>query len=506
MAVERAAPGRLKSTDTTARTLIAGRALRGFVDGSVAVLLPAYLLAFGHDSFAVGVLSTATLLGSALATLAVGAWGHRAAPRTLLLFAALLMAATGVGFASLSAFAPLLVVAFIGTLNPGAGDVSVFLPLEHARLASLARNSDERTALFARYSLVGSLSAAFGALAVGLPAWLAPRAGWAMVDALRAMFVLYAVIGFAIWTLYRRLPLPSAADPHAAAPAPLGPSRPVVVKLAALFSVDAFAGGLVLNSLLSLWLMQRFELSLAAAGTFFFWTGLLSAASQLAAPWLARRIGLLNTMVFTHIPANVCLVGRRVRAVAAAGAGAAAGARPAVADGRAHAHRLRDERGHAGRAHGCGQLHRRAAQPGLGREPDAGRRAVRRRLAGRAAGALRVAQDRLRRDAVARLPWAAAAGRLNVAAAATSRLFVALWPDAEALRTLAAWQSRWAWPQGAALVAPAQLHLTLHFIGATPDERLPELTRALALRCDASLRIHAQSRRGLAQRADRGVP
>ena len=103
--------------DRTARTLIAGRALRGFVDGSVAVLLPAYLLALGHDSFAVGVIGTVTLLGSALATLAVGAWGHRVAPRTLLLSAALLMAATGAGFAGFSAFAPLLVVAFIGTPN-----------------------------------------------------------------------------------------------------------------------------------------------------------------------------------------------------------------------------------------------------------------------------------------------------------------------------------------------------------------------------------------------------
>lgn len=293
--------------DTAARTLIAGRALRGFVDGSVAVLLPAYLLALGHDGFAVGVIGTVTLLGSALATLAVGAWGHRAASRTLLLAAALLMAATGAGFAVFSAFAPLLVVAFLGTLNPGAGDVSVFLPLEHARLAGLAHSSADRTSLFARYSLAGSLSAAFGALAVGVPAWVAPRTGWAMVDALRAMFVLYAAIGILIWALYRRLPLPIASTTPSAAAA-LGRSRPVVLKLAALFSVDAFAGGLVLNSLVSLWLMQRFGLTLASAGAFFFWSGLLSAASQLAAPWLARRVGLLNTMVFTHIPANLCLV------------------------------------------------------------------------------------------------------------------------------------------------------------------------------------------------------
>jgi predicted MFS family arabinose efflux permease len=123
---------------------------------------------------------------------------------------------------------------------------------------------------------------------------------------MRWMFVAYAVVGLAILLLYRRLP--EASPDVEAKKAPLGPSRRVVFKLAALFSVDAFGGGLVVNSLMSLWLMQKFGLSLAAAGSFFFWTGLLSAASQLAAPIVARKIGLLNTMVFTHIPANVCLV------------------------------------------------------------------------------------------------------------------------------------------------------------------------------------------------------
>jgi MFS family permease len=278
------------------------------VDGSVAVLLPAYLLALGHDPFSVGVIGTATLLGSALATLAVGAWGHHLPPRAPLLAAAALMAATGLGFAGFDAFAPLLVVAFFGTLNPGSGDVSVFLPLEHARLAALGRSSQERTTLFARYSLAGVLAAALGAAAAGVPDWVAAHGNVPRLQALRAMFVLYSAVGLLIWLLYRRLPLPPAGSAAAAPPAPLGPSRAIVVKLAALFAVDSFAGGLVLNSLVSLWLMQRFGLSLTAAGTFFFGAGLLAAASQLAAPRLARRIGLVNTMVFTHLPANVCLV------------------------------------------------------------------------------------------------------------------------------------------------------------------------------------------------------
>ncbi len=120
------------------------------------------------------------------------------------------------------------------------------------------------------------------------------------------MFIAYALVGGAVWLLYRRLPAPHAETRQP--PGPLGPSRGVVLRLSALFSVDSFAGGLVVNSLLALWLFQRFDLSLAATGAFFFWTGLLGAASQLAAPRLARRIGLINTMVFTHIPANLCLI------------------------------------------------------------------------------------------------------------------------------------------------------------------------------------------------------
>ena len=169
------------------------------------------------------------------------------------------------------------------------------------------------------------------------------------------------------------------AAQHAPA-APLGPSRAIVVRLAALFSVDAFAGGLVVNSLLALWLFERFGLSLTQAAAFFFWTGLLSAGSQLAAPRVAARIGLLNTMVFTHLPANVCLVARGAGADAAARAGAAVRPQRAVADGRADAHRLRDGRRHAGRADRRGELHRGAAQPCGGPQPDPERRVARRRM------------------------------------------------------------------------------------------------------------------------------
>ena len=288
-----------------ARLILMARAGRAFNDGFVAILLPVYLLALGMGTWEVGLISTATLLGSALMTLAVGQWGHRFPQRRLLLAAAVLMAGTGLLLAGLSDFWPLLIVAFIGTMNPSSGDVSVFLPIEHARLAETA-HGEARTFLFARYTFIGALCAALGALATGIPDGLTGY-GFTQVEAIRMMFVAYGLTGAAIFLLYRTLPNPAAHE-QAAPPMPLGPSRAIVIRLAALFSVDAFAGGLIVNTLLALWLFERFDLSLAAAGQFFFWSGLLAAGSQLAAPWVARRIGLINTMVFTHIPSSLCLI------------------------------------------------------------------------------------------------------------------------------------------------------------------------------------------------------
>ncbi len=286
--------------------VFAARALRAFGDGFIAVVLPAYLLTLGHGELEVGFISTATLLGSAAMTLAVGRWGHRYTIRRLLLAASLVMCATGWAFASVESLWPLVIVASVSMLNPGGGDASPFLPLDHTLLASAS--AAQRTTVFARYSFIGSVCGAVGALAAAVPDWLAAGGALTLLSALRAMFLLYGAIGLAVWLLYLGLPLPQQ-DTQRTSRAALGPSRRVVWRLAALFSVDSFAGGLVLNSLLELWLFERFGLSLASAGAFFFWTGLFSATSQLLAAPLAQRIGLVNTMVFTHIPANLCLIG-----------------------------------------------------------------------------------------------------------------------------------------------------------------------------------------------------
>ena len=281
------------------------RALRDFGDGFVAVLLPIYLTTIGLGAFEVGVVASASLLGSALMTLGIGMLGAKVDQRRLLMIASGLMIATGVAFALSSTYAVILLIAFLGTINPSAGSVSVFVPLEHTILSRAAADHD-RTRMFARYSLIGAMAAAVGALASGSPDLLA-NLGVTQATALKGMFLLYAVLGLAGGVAYAQIP--ADTTPHDEKPiSALGPSRRIVYKMAALFSIDAFAGGFAVQSLVALWLFNKFGLSLAAAGLFFFWSGVLAAFSFPVAAWLARRIGLVNTMVFTHIPSSLCLI------------------------------------------------------------------------------------------------------------------------------------------------------------------------------------------------------
>ncbi len=298
------------STDTARATrndivlLYIARGVRGLGDGFAIIILPAYLSAIGFDTGQIGLIVSASLLGTALLTLAVGFVAPRYDLRNLLLGGAVLMAFTGVAFPNVDLLAIIAVVAFVGTINPSTGDLGVLVPLEHAMLAQGVPDHD-RTRTFARYSLIGALSMAVGSLAAALPDFMA-LANIDKISAFKIMFYAYAVLGLLCAALYRRLPHAHMSETRPSAP--LGPSRRVVYKLAALFSLDAFAGGFVVQSLLALWLFQRFDMSLSAASVFFFWTSTLSAFSYPVAAWLSKRFGLINTMVFTHIPSSIFLI------------------------------------------------------------------------------------------------------------------------------------------------------------------------------------------------------
>ena len=284
--------------------LYAARVARGLGDGFAFIILPVYLSELGFDPFQIGLVATAALLGSAATTLTVGLLAARYDLRNLLLLGAWIMVLTGIAVAHSQALAAIMTIVFIGSLNPSTGDLGMIVPLEHAMLARGAAD-EERTRVFARYSLIGAASTAAGALAAATPDFLVTL-GASRLDALKLMFYLYALLGAAGVLFYWRLP--HAAPQQTASTAGLGPSRRIVYRLAALFSLDAFAGGFVVPSILALWLFERFDLSLAVASVFFFWTNVLSALSYPVAVRLARRFGLVNTMVFTHIPSSLCLV------------------------------------------------------------------------------------------------------------------------------------------------------------------------------------------------------
>jgi len=296
----------LRSTSSDARRVLVARGLRAFGDGFVALLLPIYLVDLGLSSLAVGTIVASTLIGTALLTLWIGWIANRHSRRRLLLAAAILMAATGLGFAVVRDFWPLLVIAFVGTMNPTSGDASIFLPLEQTVLTEIVEPR-RRTALFAHYSLVGSLAGALGVLGAALPDVMADWFGVNRDAAMQYMFASYALMGAVTFLLYRPLS-PAIEAAHEAPTAPLLESKQLVYGLAVLFGMDSFGTGFLVQSLLALWLYQTFHISIAAAAAILFWSSVCSATSYLVAVPIAERIGLINTMVFTHLPSNVLLM------------------------------------------------------------------------------------------------------------------------------------------------------------------------------------------------------
>lgn len=284
------------------RVLAATRAIRGFVDGGVSVVLANHLSRLSFSEPQMGAVVTGTMVGSAFVILLMGWFGHRLPRRTVLFFCTALMAATGLGFLAFDSFWPLLLVALLGTLNPGAGDVSLFLPTEQAALAELSA-TNRLAHGYAWFNLAGSLAIALGAGGVSLLV----RGGVDERELTRVVFIAYAAAGGVQALLYRRLPraAPVARDlPRTV----LAKSRRDVLTLTALFSLDSFGGGLVVQALLAHWLQRRFSLGLDATAAYFFAANLLAALSQPLSARLSDRIGHVRTMVVTHLPASLMLI------------------------------------------------------------------------------------------------------------------------------------------------------------------------------------------------------
>lgn len=289
------------------RLILAARGIRTFAYGFQSVLLGVYLKDAGFAPWQVGAVLTATLLGSAALTALFAGTADRYGRRRMLKLSALFMASSGAAFAFSTSYPLLILASLTGTVGATSGEVGPFLSLEQAMLPQTAAD-DRRTRLFSLYNLIGAVAGSLGALAAGTPVLLQRWWGVDARGAFRIMFLAYAACALiALWLFARLSPGVEARQEARGGPG-LTRSRHVVIRLALLFSVDALAGGFVIQSLIAFYFHLRWGAGPEVLGPLFLWVGLLQAASFLAAARVAERIGLINTMVFTHLPSNVLLM------------------------------------------------------------------------------------------------------------------------------------------------------------------------------------------------------
>lgn len=289
--------------------LFATRALRMFSYGFLSVVLVLYLSGLGFREGRIGLLLTLTLVGDTLISLFLTTRADRLGRRRILVLGALLMVGAGIPFALSGDFPVLLIAATLGVISPSGNEVGPFLAIEQASLSQTVPD-ESRTSVFSWYNLTGSFSTALGALAGGWTAQALQARGMAPVSSYRVLVLAYAASGILLALLFSRLSsrveVPSGLAP--AGRLGLGKSRGVILRLSALFSLDAFAGGFVIQSLIAFWFHVRFGVEPGVLGTIFFGANILAGLSALSASRLARRFGLVNTMVFTHLPSNVLLI------------------------------------------------------------------------------------------------------------------------------------------------------------------------------------------------------
>jgi MFS family permease len=291
--------------------LFAARIVRLFAYGFLSVVLVLYLAEIGLPAGQIGLMLSLTLLGDAAISLWLTTSADRLGRKRMLLLGAALMAGAGVAFVITREPLLLLVAAIIGVISPSGNEIGPFLSIEQASLTQLVTDR-QRTRIFAWYNLAGSFATAVGALCAGLLAQWLQNSGWLPVDAYRIVIVLYAGIGGVLFVLFLLLSSTIEVRPLAASTRSrvlgLHKSRRVVFQLSALFALDAFAGGFIVQSIMAYWFHVHFGADVELIGAIFFGANLLAGVSALLAVRIAARFGLINTMVFTHIPSNILLM------------------------------------------------------------------------------------------------------------------------------------------------------------------------------------------------------
>jgi MFS family permease len=307
-------PDALKALNRDAWLLFLTRFTRLFAYGLISVVLVFYLVGIGLSESQTGLLLTLTLIGDTAISLFLTTRADRVGRRRMLIIGALLMAAAGLVFALTRNFFWLVVAGTIGVISPSGNEVGPFLSIEQAALSHVVSDR-ARTEVFAWYTLTGSFATALGALAGGTLSQVLQKTAASPVSGYRAVVVLYGVLGIVLASLFSRVSRDAEVSPSEPSAASgfarlfgIHKSRAVVAKLSALFAVDAFAGGFVVQSFAAYWFYLRFGVNPATLGVIFFWANVLSGISALLASRLAARFGLIRTMVVTHLPSNILLL------------------------------------------------------------------------------------------------------------------------------------------------------------------------------------------------------
>jgi MFS family permease len=292
------------------------RFIRLFAYGSISVVLVFYLISLGLNEAQTGMLLTLTLIGDTVVSLYLTTRADRIGRRRMLIVGAILMAAAGIAFACTHNFLLLLIAGTIGVISPSGNEVGPFLSIEQAALSHVVP-ARTRTEVFAWYTLAGSLSTATGALCGGLLADALQKTVMRPAASYRVVVILYAALGAVLALIFARLsPAAEVHGPGEESPSPgtlkkflgIGHSRHVVAKLSALFAIDSFAGGFVIQSFAAYWFYLRFGVNPGMLGVIFFWANIFAGISALLASRLASRFGLIKTMVMTHLPSNILLI------------------------------------------------------------------------------------------------------------------------------------------------------------------------------------------------------
>jgi len=295
------------------KLLLAARTLRTFAYGFLSVILAIYLKLVGFEDFYIGLILTATLVNSVIFTLIASFYADRVGRRKILIMYAALMSLSGLIFFLTTNYIALIISALIGTINVTGTETGAFLSIEQAVLPQMVNDINKRNTVYALYNMVGTFAMSAGVLLSGLPQILAQQYGLNQIQSIRPLFLLYSIIGLAVLGIYylisNKVEVQTNSMRHKSLRETLSPqSKQIVGKLSSLFALDSFAGGFVIQSIVSLWFFTKFGVDLTTLSYIFSVAGVLTAFSYLAAAKIADRIGLINTMVFTHIPSNILII------------------------------------------------------------------------------------------------------------------------------------------------------------------------------------------------------